>query len=90
MLEAVSCVSNILKCLRNLKLRHCLFIRLSSHARCSFDSRPIEKIIEKFGCRASAGDEETIARASTADVEQVALGVVDILKVGIGGDTRLR
>ena len=45
-----------------------------------------EKIIEKLRGRIDAGDEEVIAGTGTGDVEEVALGVIDLCEVSVVGD----
>jgi hypothetical protein len=41
------------------------------------------QIVEKLGRRLDAGDEQMIPRSGAGDIEQVALGVVDFLQVGV-------
>ena len=44
------------------------------------------EIIEKLRRRLDARDQQMIARAGAGDVEQVALGVVDLLQIGVVAD----
>ena len=43
----------------------------------------LPQIIQKLRCRRNAGDQQMIARSGACDVEQVALGAIDLLQVGV-------
>ncbi len=46
----------------------------------------LKKIVQKFRDRIDAGYQQMVPGARAGDVKQVALGVIDLLKVGIVGD----
>ncbi len=46
----------------------------------------LEKVVQEFGYRVGAANQQMIPGAGAGDVEQVALGVVDFLQIGVVAD----
>jgi hypothetical protein len=44
------------------------------------------QIVEKFGRRFDASDQQVVSCAGASDIEQVAFGIVDLLQIGIVAD----
>ena len=46
----------------------------------------LHEVVQKFGYWVDAGNQQMISGAGAGDVEQVALGVIDLLQIGIVAD----
>ena len=47
------------------------------------DGSPPQQVIKKLRCRCNARDKQTISRPCARDVQQVTLGVIDLLQIGV-------